>query len=52
MPGSTAVGARVMLPFGEEDVECKKYSKENADFNHMLRSVRPQYLQQILRMYW
>ena len=49
MPSSAAIGARVVLSFGEEDVEGEEYSKKDADFNHGLRNVRPECLLQIVR---
>ena len=49
MPSSAAIGARVVLSLREEDVERKEYGKENADFNHGLRNVRPECLLQIVR---
>ena len=49
MPSSTAIGARVVLPFGEEDVKRKEYRKEDADFNHGLCSARPECLLQKVR---
>ena len=52
MPGSTAIGARVVLSFGEEGVERENDDEENADFNHRLRNVRPECLLQILRRWW
>ena len=42
MPSSAAIGARVVLLFREEDIERKEYGKEDADFNHRLRSARPE----------
>ena len=42
MPSGAAIGARVVLSFGEEDVKRKEYSEEDADFNHGLRNVRPE----------
>ena len=50
MPSSTAIGARVVLPFREQDVERKKDDEKDADFNHGLRNVRPECLLQIVRM--
>ena len=52
MPSGAAVGAWVVLPFGEKEVKRKEYSKKDAGFNHKLRSARPECLLQILCTYW
>ena len=44
MPSGAAIGARVVLPFGEQNVKRKDDGKEDTDFNHELRSTRPEYL--------
>ena len=42
MPSGTTIGAQVMLSFGEQDVKREEDGKEDANFNHELRSVRPE----------
>ena len=44
MPSGAAIGARVVLPFREQDIERKEDGKEDTDFNHTLRNFRPECL--------